>query len=85
MIEELKDSFSNLDDYSKWKIMLDMVLDTCLTIEKLCSKKGIKIEKLKSSYVLINKSSLKEKDYMELLYIYFLYLREDLALLLKDL
>ena len=83
MIEELKDKYNTLDTFSKREIILNEVLDTCLVIEKLCKKRGIDIDKLNSSYVLKNKSSLNEKDFLELLFIYIFYLKEDLGSLLK--
>ena len=85
MIEELKDSFNDLDNYNRRKILLEELLDTCLTIEKIASKKKININKLKSSYVIKNKTKLSEKEFEELNYIYLFYLKEDLGLLLKDL
>ena len=85
IMEELKDCFNELDIYNKRKILLDEILDTCMVIEKICSKKKIDINRLKSNYVLKNRSTLSEKDFLELNYIYLLYLKEDLGLLLKDL
>ncbi len=85
MIEELKNSFNDLDIYNKRKILLEEMLDLCLTIEKICSKKKINITKLKSNYVIKNKNRLDEKDYYELNYLFLFYLKEDLGLLLKDL
>ena len=83
MIEKLNNSFNNLDIYNKRKILLEEMLDLCLTIEKICSKKKIDINKLKSNYIIKNKNRLDEKDFYELNFIYLFYLKEDLGLLLK--
>ena len=85
MIEELRDTFTNLDTYTKRKILLDEVLDTCLTIEKICKKKKIDINSMKSSEIIIKKADLKDKEFLDLLFLYIFYLKEDLGLLLKDL
>ena len=81
--EKLQDSFNNLDLYNKRKILLEEILDVCLKIESICYKKKIDITKLKSDYVIKNKNKLDEKDYYELNYIYLIYLKEDLSLLLE--
>ncbi len=83
MLEELKNNYNNLDTFSKREIILNEVLETCLVIEKICKKKKIDIEKVNSNYVLKNKNKLSEKDFLELLYIYVFYLKEDLGSLLE--
>ena len=77
MIEQLRYSFS------KREIILNEVLDTCLVIEKICKKKKIDINTLSSSEVIKNKNKLSEKDFMDLLFLYIFYLKEDLGLLLR--
>lgn len=83
MIEQLRYRYNNLDTFSKREIILNEVLDTCLVIEKICKKKNIDINTLSSSEVIKNKNKLSEKDFMDLLFIYIFYLKEDLGLLLK--
>lgn len=83
MIEQLRYRYNNLDTFSKREIILNEVLDTCLVIEKICKKKNIDINTLSSSEVIKNKNKLSEKDFMDLLFLYIFYLKEDLGLLLK--
>ena len=83
MIEQLRYRYNNLDTFSKREIILNEVLDTCLVIEKICKKKTIDINTLSSSEVIKNKNKLSEKDFMDLLFLYIFYLKEDLGLLLK--
>ncbi len=83
MIELLKDKYDNLDTFAKREIILNEVLDTCLVIEKVCKKKKIDINRLKSSDIIKNKNKLNEKDFLDLLFIYVFYLKEDLGLLLQ--
>lgn len=83
MIEELKDKYNNLDTFAKREILLNEMLDMCLVIEKVCKKKKIDIDNLKSSDVIRNKNRLPENDFLDLLFIYIFYLKEDLGLLLK--
>jgi len=83
MIEKLRYRYNNLDTFSKREIILNEVLDTCLVIEKICKKKKIDINTLSSSEVIKNKNKLSEKDFMDLLFLYIFYLKEDLGLLLK--
>ena len=83
MIEQLRYRYNNLDTFSKREIILNEVLDTCLVIEKICKKKKIDINTLSSSEVIKNKNKLSEKDFMDLLFLYIFYLKEDLGLLLR--
>jgi len=83
MIEQLRYRYNNLDTFSKREIILNEVLDTCLVIEKICKKNNIDINTLSSSEVIKNKNKLSEKDFMDLLFLYIFYLKEDLGLLLK--
>ena len=85
MIEKLNEEFKNMEVGNKRKILLDEMLDIILFIEKLCSKKKIDINKLKSSYIIVKKNELMDKDFLDLMFIYIFYLKEDLGLLLKDL
>ena len=83
MIEQLRYRYNNLDTFSKREIILNEVLDTCSVIEKICKKKKIDINTLSSSEVIKNKNKLSEKDFMDLLFLYIFYLKEDLGLLLR--
>ena len=83
MIEELKNKFTNLDTFSKREIIINEVLDICLVIEKVCKKKKIDNKNLKSADIIKNKNKLKEKDFLDLLFVYIFYLEEDLGLLLR--
>ena len=84
MIENLGDKFRELDTFAKREILLNEVLDLCFVIEKVCKKKKININTLKSSKIIKNKNKVKEQEFLDQLFIYLLYLKEDLGLLLKD-
>ena len=84
MIEELKEKYSGLDTFSKREIILKEVLDLCLVIEKVCKKRKIDINNLKSSEIIKNKNKIQEKEFLDLLFIYVFYIKEDLGLLLKQ-
>lgn len=83
MKEKLFYDFEKLTSYEKKDIILEELFSTIELIEKICQKKKIKIEKLKSQDVLINKTQLYEADYLRLMFIYITYLQEDLGLLLS--
>lgn len=84
MIENLGDKFKELDTFAKREILLNEVLDLCFVIEKVCKKKKISINTLKSSKIIKNKNKVKEQEFLDQLFIYLLYLKEDLGLLLKE-
>ena len=84
MIENLEDKFKELDTFAKREILLNEVLDLCFVIEKVCKKKKININTLKSSKIIKNKNKVKEQEFLDQLFIYLLYLKEDLGLLLKE-
>lgn len=84
MIENLGDKFRELDTFAKREILLNEVLDLCFVIEKVCKKKKININTLKSSKIIKNKNKVKEQEFLDQLFIYLLYLKEDLGLLLKE-
>lgn len=83
MIEKLRDKYNSLDTYSKREILLTEMLDICLVIEKVCKKKKIDINTLKSATIIKNKNNLQENEFLDLLFIYIFYLKEDLGLLLQ--
>ncbi len=85
MMDELINNYKSLDFNNKRSILLDETLELCILIEKLCKNKGIDINKLKSSDILINKSKLNESEYLNSMFTYIIYLKEDLGLLLQDL
>ena len=85
MIEEVVTNFDNISIHDRRKQLLDEVLETIDLIEKICIVKNINFNKLKSENILRNKNSLYEEEFLHLMYIYVLYLKEDLGLLLKDL
>lgn len=78
--------FKNFNELSlnvKRDILIKEIEETLLTIEKICLKNKIKIEKLKSSKYLKNNKLLFEEDYYDLMFIYIVYLKEDLASLIE--
>ena len=84
MIEEVIKNFDEISIYERSQHLLEEVLETVNLIEKICVLKNIDIKKLKSENILQNKTNLYEEDFLHLMYIYVLYLKEDLGLLLKD-
>ncbi len=76
------DSYKDLSLDSKREILLKEVRDLLSCIEELCLKKGVNIDKLNSSYYIKNKEVLFEEDYYDLLFVYIVYLKEDLSSLL---
>lgn len=84
MIEEVIKNFDEISIYERRQHLLEEVLETVNLIEKICVLKNIDIKKLKSENILQNKTNLYEEDFLHLMYIYVLYLKEDLGLLLKD-
>lgn len=85
MIEDVVTSFDNISIHDRRKQLLDEVLETINLIERICVVKNIDFNKLKSENILRNKTSLYEEEFLHLMYIYVIYLKEDLGLLLKDL
>lgn len=81
-MKEYIESYNKLSINDKRDVLLKDIAEVLLTIENLCMKKKIRIDRLKSSYYIKNKEVLFEEDYYDLLFIYVTYLKEDLALLL---
>lgn len=81
-MKEYIESYNKLSINDKREVLLKEMADTLMVIENLCTKKKVKIDKLKSSYYIKNKDILFEEDYYDLLFIYITYLKEDLALLI---
>ena len=84
MQKDYFDGYNNLNISEKRDVLVKDICDTLNVIETLCIKKKIKINKLKSSYYIKNQKLLFEEDYYNLMFIYITYLKEDLALLLKN-
>lgn len=81
-MNEYIDDFKKLSINDKREVLVNEVFDVLTTIENLCIKRKIRIEKLKSAYYIKNKEVLFEEDYYDLLFIYVTYIKEDLAILL---
>lgn len=79
---ECIDKYKELPLNLKREVLIEELADMLSTIESICNKKKIKIEKLKSSNYIKNKEKLFEEDYFDLMYIYIMYIKEDLAELL---
>lgn len=82
MLDAYIDSYKKLSLKTKREVLLKEMAEVLNTLETLCNKRNIEIEKLKSSYYIKNRELLFEEDYYDLLFIYVIYLKEDLALLL---
>lgn len=83
MMETYLDSYNDLSLDDKREVLLKEVSEILTTIEKLCSKKNINIEKLKSSDYIKNRELLFEEEYYNLLFMYIIFIKEDLASLLS--
>lgn len=82
-MDKYLDNFKDLSLSIKRDILIKEIEDTLLTIEKICINNKIKIEKLKSNNYIKNKKLLFDEDYYNLMFIYIVYLKEDLASLLE--
>ncbi|HIS18994.1 MAG TPA: hypothetical protein IAC02_10360 [Candidatus Coprovivens excrementavium] len=82
MLEEYTNSYKELSLKDKRNILIKEIAETLLVIETLCEKKNINFDKLKSSEYIKNKDLLFEEDYYDLMFLYIVYLKEDLGLLL---
>ncbi len=82
MLEEYTNSFKTLSLKEKREILLKEIADTLIAIENLCEKKNVDIDKLNSSDYIKNKDLLFEEDYYNLMFMYIIYMKEDLAMLL---
>lgn len=83
MQDKYFNSYNDLSIENKRSILLKEISDTLDTIETLCMKKRINFEKLSSNYYIKNRELLFDEDYYELMFIYFTYLKDDIALLLE--
>lgn len=82
MREKYFESYNELSIENKREILLNDISDLLDTIETLCLRNNLNIERLKSIYYIKNRELLFDEDYYELMFIYITYLKEDLALLL---
>lgn len=85
MKNELIEEYSKLPITEKRNILINDMLETIETIQKICTMKNIKYDKLKSKDILINRNKIYEDDFLYLLYVYNIYLKEDLGALLMEL
>ncbi len=85
MKNELIEEYSKLPIAEKRNILINDMLETIETIQKICTMKNIKYDKLKSKDILINRNKIYEDDFLYLLYVYNIYLKEDLGALLIEL
>ncbi len=85
MKNELIGEYSKLPITEKRNILINDMLETIETIQKICTMKNIKYDKLKSKDILINRNKIYEDDFLYLLYVYNIYLKEDLGALLIEL
>lgn len=85
MKKELIEEYSKLPITEKRNILINDMLETIETIQKICKMKNIKYDKLKSKDILINRNKIYEDDFLYLLYVYNIYLKEDLGALLLEL
>ena len=83
MIESYLEKYNELSIDVKREILVKEVSEILTVIEEICTKKNISIEKLKSSDYIKNRDLLLENDYYNLLFMYIIYIKEDLASLLS--
>ncbi len=82
MLENYILKYKELSIDSKREMLLKEIRELLDTLEDICKKRNINIDTLKSSTLINNKDILFEEDYYNLIFIYIVYIKEDLALLL---
>lgn len=82
MLENYILKYRELTIDSKREYLLKEVRELLDKLEDICLKKNIDINTLKSSTLINNKDILFEEDYYDLLFIYILYIKEDIAQIL---
>lgn len=82
MLENYILKYKELSIDSKREMLLKEIRELLDTLEDICKKRNINIDTLKSSTLINNKDILFEEDYYNLIFIYIIYIKEDLALLL---
>ena len=85
MKDELIEEYSKLSITEKRNILINDMVETIETIQKICAMKNVKYDKLKSKDILINRNKIYEEEFLYLLYDYNIYLKEDLGSLLLQL
>lgn len=85
MKNELIEEYSKLSITEKRNILINDMVETIETIQKICAMKNVKYDKLKSKDILINRNKIYEEEFLYLLYVYNIYLKEDLGSLLLQL
>lgn len=85
MKDELIEEYSKLSITEKRNILINDMVETIETIQKICAMKNVKYDKLKSKDILINRNKIYEEEFLYLLYVYNIYLKEDLGSLLLQL
>ena len=84
MIDKVREEFSKLEVTNRREIILDEVMELYLLIENICREKGIDFNKIKKEDLLVNKSNIGEKEYLDYIFNYIIHLKEDLGLLLEN-
>ena len=84
MIDKVREEFNKLELTNRREIILEEMMELYLTIERLCLEKNIDIKKIKKEDILVNKSNLGEKEYLDYIFNYIIHLKEDLGLLLEN-
>lgn len=82
MLENYILKYRELTIDSKREYLLKEVRELLDKLEDICLKKNIDINTLKSSTLINNKDILFEEDYYDLLFIYIIYIKEDIAQIL---
>ncbi len=78
------EKYDELSVENKRDILLKEICEVLETLETLCVRKRIQIDKLKSEHYIKNRELLFDDDYYELMFVYITYIKEDLALLLEE-
>ena len=79
MKDELIEEYSKLSITEKRNILINDMVETIETIQKICAMKNVKYDKLKSKDILINRNKIYEEEFLYLLYVYNIYLKEALG------
>ena len=82
MLENYILKYRELTIDSKREYLLKEVRELLDKLEDICLKKNIDINTLNSSTLFNNKDILFEEDYYDLLFIYIIYIKEDIAQIL---
>ena len=83
MINKVREEFNKLEVTNKREIVLEEMMELYLIIERICKNNNIDINKISKEEILVNKNNLGEREYLDYIFNYILYLKEDLGLLLE--